>query len=147
MKKLLLILFLIPFFSFAGDIYDRPRTECGDIDSDEFDWDFYTSRNEECKKLVKGLSYQVKGGAQRLCLDIKYDADKCLDINADEWLQAYWKEAEKKNAKRIEAFRKKQRDDDCLNKSAKALNDFAAKKIYKNCMDEWEDYVNNKENY
>ena len=42
---------------------------------------------------------------------------------------------------------KKQRDDDCLNKSAKALNDFAAKKIYKNCMDEWEDYVNNKENY
>ena len=147
MKKLLLILFLIPFFSFAGDIYDTPRTECGDIDSDEFDWDFYTSRNEECKKLVKGLSYQVKGGAQRLCLDIKYDADKCLDINADEWLQAYWKEAEKKNAKRIEAFRKKQRDDDCLNKSAKALNDFAAKKIYKNCMDEWEDYVNNKENY
>jgi len=140
-------LLLIPFFSYAGDIYNTPRTECEfDLKSSE-DWNFYESRNEECKKLVKGLSYQVGIGAQSLCLDIKYDADKCLDINADEWLQAYWKEAEKKNAKRIEAFRKKERDDDCLNKSAKALNDFAAKKIYKNCMDEWEDYVNNKENY
>ena len=130
MKKLLLILLLLPTLSFA--ITDEIKGVSCILDKDTF-FKFYNS--SECDK--------VWG-----CARTRYEIDICREPSQIERLEEK-AEAIEKNRK-IEEYKKRRADEKakkrrakekadaleakCIGRASQAKNDFTAKKIYNRCM-------------
>ena len=146
MKKLLLILLMIPTLSFAedfgfGDIdfskglfinesgaiqeYEIPSVSCLYYDK------FYEEQINYCNQAIHNES---KGMDLQTCATTRYEELACTDKN---WNTKEKKRSAEEKKRKAEKKRRKQaekKENDCINESARAMNDFTAKKIYNRCM-------------
>ena len=144
MKKLLLILLMIPTLSFAKDKY--VITFDDDFNPDER---FYITDYNEMRTYIKpsvSCLYNEKFYEEQLNYCDKHADPKGIDISPCataryEKLACNNKQWVAKEEKRVKAVAKAERrrqaeekENDCIDESARAMNDFAAKKIYNRCM-------------
>ena len=140
MKKLLLILIMLPTLSFAerklfGDIdlskgyflndddvvqeYEIPTVSC------LYNEKFYEEQLNYCNKHANPKGIDVTP-----CASARYEKLAC---NNKKWI-AKEEERRKAVAKAERRRQAEEKENDCINESARAMNDFTAKKIYNRCM-------------
>ena len=141
MKKLLLILLMLPTLSFAertidfvdidlsGGLYINddgaiveykiPSVSC------LYNRDFYVEQHKYCEK-----NADPKGIDVTPCATARYEKLAC---NNKQWIAKEEKRV-KAGAKAERRRQAEEKENDCINESARAMNDFTAKKIYNRCM-------------
>ena len=86
---------------------------------------FYEEQLNFCNKNDEAIGIDIES-----CATARYEELACQDKN--------WNAKEKKRRKAVEKeYKRKQaikKENDCIDESARALNDFSAKKIYNRCM-------------
>ena len=122
---LLMADFPILFINEDGEVqeYKQPSVSC------LFNSEFFTKQLLYCNK-----NADPKGIDALPCATARYEKLACQDKN---WNIKEKKKRDKYKKKRAEEDRKRQaekKENDCINESARAMNDFTAKKIYSRCM-------------
>ena len=125
MKELLLILLILPTLCFARSYlnYQKPSVSC-----------LYDYETHE--EFLKSCEYEPDVSS---CAQIKYELEVCGEPSKLKEVEKIVKEREKafqarQKVKEQKKAKAKQKENDCIDESAKALNDFSAKKIYSRCM-------------
>ena len=103
--------------------YIKPSVSC------LYNEKFYEEQLKYCDKHADPKGIDISP-----CATARYEKLACQDKN---WNIKEKKKRDKYKKKRAEEDRKRQaekKENDCINESARAMNDFTAKKIYNRCM-------------
>ena len=105
--------------------YDEPSLSCLYYDK------FYQEQLNYCNQAIHN---EKKGMTLVTCANERYEELACTDKN---WNAKEKKRSAEEKKRKAEERRRKQaekKENDCINESARAMNDFTAKKIYNRCM-------------